>query len=121
MVEVDNQSLYSTTPTAPRLPVDHYVVVTARNGIDRAVKAIGWGISIPGDRTVVVSDSAQPRPGRPPLPHWLQLGAAANWLVKAQQLRDQAAELDIPFEKMITYVRFADVRKINADRGVPLT
>jgi hypothetical protein len=35
-------------------------------------------------------------------------------------MRDQVVELDIPFDNMITSVRFADGREIKADRGIQL-
>lgn len=117
-VEVSNEFPVFDHPDGSRSVGDHLVGVTARNGSRGAVRATGWGLSIPGNRTIVAP--APTTIWEPRLPLWIQPRDAATWYFDADELRRQAASLETPFDKMVAFVRFADGREIRADRGVPL-
>lgn len=96
----------------------HLVAVTARNGTPDSVKAVGFGLRLPGERRMVARVPATA--WEPRLPHWIQPSGEATWYFDAEQVRQQGSELGCSFDEMRAYVSFADGREVSASRGVPL-
>jgi hypothetical protein len=117
-VGVTNYWPVFTQPDGSQEMGDHFVAVTLRNGSERAVRATGFGLRLPGDRTMFVS--TQTTPWVPSMPHWVQPGDEATWLFDGDELRRSAREYNVPFEDMTAYVSLADGREIRAAAGVPL-
>lgn len=117
-VEVNNSFPVFDRPSGAQEVGEHYVGVTLRNGSPSPVKVVAWGVSLPGDRRVVLqrpSTAWEPR-----LPHWVPSSDSATWFMEAAELRNVALAQAIDFKKMIAYVQLADGREIRASRGVPL-
>ncbi len=97
---------------------DHLVAVTVSNGTGRPVKAINWGVRLPGNRNLVVLGPTTS--WEPSLPHWIQPGDEATWYLRADDVRRQAQEHGCAFRDMRGYVCLADGREVAASVGLPL-
>jgi hypothetical protein len=117
-VEVANMFPVFDEPDGSQTLGDHLIGVTLRNGSERQVRAVGWGVQLPGDRKLVARVRAAA--WEPTLPHWVQASDHATWHLEADEMRTQARAHDLDFTKMVAYVSLADGRTISADGGLPL-
>jgi len=118
VVRVSNSIPVYDLPDGSRDLGDHFVSVEAYNAGDRLVTVTGWGIELPGDRSLAVFPYVN---WATRLPHELRPGAeATRHLVAAEELRRVAAEEQIDFKDMRPYVCLADGRKVYADKHVLL-
>ncbi|MEU8860438.1 hypothetical protein [Streptomyces umbrinus] len=97
---------------------DHFVSVEAVNTGDQPIAITSWGIGLPGDRRMFVTQGEN---WATPLPHALAPGAPpARFLIRADELRRVEREQHIPYAQMRPYVGLADGTVVHADCSVPL-
>ncbi|WP_034261774.1 hypothetical protein [Actinospica robiniae] len=103
------------------LKMDQFVILKAYNLGDRPVTIVGWGLKLPGSSgNRAVFDS--PKSLETQLPYRLEPGdIPAKFFFLAQKVASLGqVHPDVPYERMVGYVRLADDTDVFAAGGVPM-
>ncbi|GAA2754066.1 hypothetical protein [Amnibacterium kyonggiense] len=94
-----------------------WVEVIAVNSGSDPVTVTNWGIGLDTREQAHVTQSG---PGTTLLPHRLEGGSEAKFLVLGKDLRRLHDERGVPFSKMHGWVRLATGRRVESRRGLPM-
>lgn len=95
---------------------DPHIQVEATNTGRAPVTLQGWGIALPGDRSIVMFHAL---PYSTPLPHRLEPHSSASFFVEVAEIQRGRRETGVPFSQMRPFVSLATGEKRYAKR-VPL-
>jgi hypothetical protein len=99
---------------------DHHLAVTANNAGRSSVQVTGWGLQGRDGKTRLISP--RPSPLSKPLPHTLEQGTSATWLVLADEIRRTSVAEGIRPKDLRAYVqlgngKIARARTVGVDLG----
>jgi hypothetical protein len=108
---VVNVTVRTAMPTYGDQVGEPHVQVTAANKGRSAVTVNNWGLKLPDDRHMAITE---PVPWSAPLPHRLEPGASASWYVLTKAITESCEHQGVRYQDLIAYVDLGDGRTIDA-------